>query len=39
MFHISDEPSEEHKADYLKAKAVVEPYLCPAAFCATRLVV
>lgn len=27
MFHISDEPSEEHKADYLKAKAVVEPYL------------
>ena len=27
MFHISDEPSEEHKADYLKAKAVVEPHL------------
>ena len=21
MFHISDEPSEEHKADYLKAKS------------------
>jgi hypothetical protein len=26
-FHISDEPGKEHLADYLKAKALAEPYL------------